>query len=77
MALIDPTDVSNFIEATVTAASILGGVMAYWSGYLTANALASGQPPEIVAQRLNEGIGRGFSWGGPLSAVVLIIGAWS
>jgi hypothetical protein len=26
MALIDPADVSNFIEATVTAASILGGL---------------------------------------------------
>ncbi len=77
MALIDPVDVSNFIEATVTAASILGGVMAYWSGYLTANALADNQPPEVVAQRVNEGLGRGFSWGYPLSALALIIGAWS
>ncbi len=54
MALIDPADVSNLIEATVRP-----------------------QPPEIVAQRLNEGIGQGFSWGSPLSAVVLIIGVWS
>jgi hypothetical protein len=59
----------------MTQFSILGGAMAYFSGFSAAQALADGSPPESLAQRINEGLGEGFLVGSPLAVATLIIEA--
>lgn len=51
--------------------------MAYYSGYFAAQALAEGQPPPLVAQRINEGIGEVFVNGALPAIAALIIVVWS
>ncbi len=53
--------------------SVLGGAMAYCSGYLAAQALTERRSPEELAHLVNVGLGRGFIAGGPLAAWALII----
>jgi hypothetical protein len=77
MTPIDAGSAGEFLEAIIAAFSVLGGGMAYCSGYGAAQALAERQPPEIVAQSVNEGIGLGFRHASPLSIVALIIMVWS
>jgi hypothetical protein len=77
MALIDPTSARDFLEATVAAFSVLGGVMAYRSGFSAAQALAFGLPPDVLANQINEGIALGFLWGSPPAMGALIIMVWT
>lgn len=51
--------------------------MAYFSGYAAAQAISEQQPPDILGQRINEGIGEGFSWGWPAAILALIIMTWT
>jgi hypothetical protein len=76
MALINPREVGELVDAAVTAVSVLGGVMACCSGYLAARALAEDRPPSLIAQRVNEGVGEGFLIGAPAAVVTLIIELW-
>jgi hypothetical protein len=73
----DPEGTRSLLEGVIAAFSILGGGMAYLSGYYASQALAQGQPPGYVAQRVNEGLALGFRFGAPLSIVALIITVWS
>lgn len=75
--LVDPTEVRQLLEAAIAALSMLGGAMAYLSGFGAAQALRDREPPEVVTQRINEGIGNGFLWGAVLGAMALIIVLWS
>lgn len=77
MALFDPAAVRDLLEATVAAFSVLGGVMAYWSGFSAAQALALEAPPEVLAHLINEGIARGFLSGSPAAVAALIIMVWT
>jgi hypothetical protein len=77
MTPIETSGARELLEAAVAALSILGGGMAYTSGFLAAQALAERQPPHVVAQRVNEGVGFGFFWGSPLALVALMIVVWS
>jgi hypothetical protein len=77
MPVIDPTTAREFLEGIVAAFSVLGGVMAYASGFRAAQALLLGLPPEVVGHRMNEGIARGFLSGSPLAVFALIIMAWT
>lgn len=72
----EPTGFSELVQSAVTAVSILGGAMAYTSGYNAARALADEDPPEVAGQSINEGLGRGFAVGFPLAFLVSIIEAW-
>lgn len=74
---LDPGGVRDLIEVSVAAISILGGAMAYFSGFAAAQALSERQPPDILGQRINEGIGEGFSWGWPAAILALIIMMWT
>jgi len=56
---------------------VLGGGMAYFSGFAASQALAQGQAPELVAHRVNEGVAEGFELASPLSIVALIIVVWT
>lgn len=75
-----PNDVAGareFLEAIIAAFSVLGGGMAYSSGFAASKALAEGQSPEVVAHRVNEGIAEGFERASPLSIAALIIVLWT
>lgn len=74
---IESGDAGQLIEAAVTAISVLGGAMAYCSGYIAAQAVSEELPPEILGQRVNEGLAEGFTWGWPTAIVALIIKAWT
>jgi hypothetical protein len=73
----DAAAAHTLLEAAVTGVSILGGAMAYESGLAAAEAVAEAQTPEILSQRVNEGMAKGFVWGWPLSVVTLIIELWA
>jgi hypothetical protein len=77
MAPIDAAVAREFVEGVVAGFSVLGGIMAYASGYLAAQALALGMPPEAVAHQINLGIARGFLSGSPPSVAALIIMVWT
>jgi hypothetical protein len=74
---LDVTTVPGLLEAAVAAVSILGGAMASESGLSAALTVAEGSPPEILGQRVNEGIAKGFVWGWPLSILAFIIELWA
>ena len=77
MTPIDAADARDLLETAVTAVSILGGTMAITSGYAASQAMIERLDPEILGQRVNEGIGEGFAAGWPLAILVSIIGAWT
>lgn len=77
MPPIDATNAREFLEATVTAVSVLGGAMAYWSGYSASRAVAEGQPADVLSHRINRGLAEGFAIGWPASIVALIIETWA
>lgn len=77
MTLLDPTSARDFLEAAVAAFSVLGGVMAYASGFAAAQALRQEMPSDVVAHRINEGIGSGFTSGSVAAVCALIIMVWT
>lgn len=73
----DPGSVRDLLEAIVTAFSVLGGGMAYWSGFNAAQALADGEPPSALANAIDRGIGEGFTIFSRLAPLALIITLWT
>lgn len=72
MAIIDPGGLKNLIEAAVTAVSVLGGFMAYLSGYAASKAVAARAPAEVVAEQLNRGLASGFDWGAWIGLIAFV-----
>jgi hypothetical protein len=77
MVPVDPTATRDFLEAIVAGFSILGGMMAYWSGYGAAQARAQGLSADLLADWINEGIADGFTWGWPMATAALMIMVWT
>jgi hypothetical protein len=77
MPAFDAATARDFLEATVAGFSVLGGFMAYMSGFRAAQALVLGQSPEVLAHQVNLGIARGFLSGSPLAVFALIIMVWT
>jgi len=73
---VDVDSARNLLNAVVTAISVLGGAMAYASGYCAIRAMSENQRPDVLARRVNEALGRGFDFGWPVGIVALIISAW-
>jgi hypothetical protein len=71
------SDLRELLNAAVTAVSVLGGSMAYASGYFSSRAMVEGLSPEILGQRVNEALGKGFNLGWPAALAALIIGVWA
>lgn len=69
----DPESARGILEALIAASSILGGGMAYMSGFRARQALAEDLPPELVTHSINEGIGDGFATAWPLATVALFV----
>jgi hypothetical protein len=59
MLPVDATDARELLNAAVTAVSVLGGAMAYTSGYFASQTTSEGQPGDVLGQRVNEALGRG------------------
>jgi hypothetical protein len=51
--------------------------MAFESGYAANKATSENLDPQIVAQRINEGLGKGFSWSRIPATFCLIILLWT
>ncbi len=77
MFSVDSESTRGLLEGAIAAFSVLGGCMAYLSGYYASQALAQNQPPECLSQRVNEGLGLGFRFGSSLSIIALMIMMWS
>jgi hypothetical protein len=77
MISLDGDIARELIETAVTAISVLGGAMAYWSGYSASQAMAEQQPSDALSNRINESIGEGFRVGWPMAIVAFIIGTWT
>jgi hypothetical protein len=77
MALIDAMTARVFLEGIVAAFSVLGGAMAYMSGFRAAQAFLLGLPSEADAHGVNEGIALGFLVGSPCAIAALIIMTWT
>ena len=79
--VVDPSATRELLEAFIAAFSVLGGGMAYTSGFRAAQALAQALAqddlPEVVSHSINEGIGVGFETCSPLSMIALIIMVWT
>jgi len=75
MAAIQATEVRELVEAAVTSISVLGGSMAYFSGFAAAQASVENSAPETLGQAVNESLGAGFVVGCPLALATLIIEA--
>lgn len=76
MTPIDPASAREFLEAIIAAFAVLGGVMAYFSGYAAYQGLAQGQSPSDVDHEINQGIGEGFTFGAPAAILALILMGW-
>lgn len=77
MTPIEPGAAREFLEALIASFSVLGGVMAYYSGNAAYRALARDESPPVVAHRINEGLGAGFEVGVPAAIVALMIMGWT
>ena len=75
--MLDAASARQFLEALIAAFSVLGGLMAYFSGYAASNALGQEQPPENITKSINEGLGVGFEVGVPSATLALMIMGWS
>lgn len=73
MISIDAAAIRELLEALIAGLSVLGGGMAYFSGSNAAKALAEGQPPAVLTQQVNEGIGQGFNTSKWLSILALAV----
>jgi len=65
------------VEAAISAASVLGGAIAYQTGFAAADAVSREASPQTLSEELNVGVAYGFQWGAPLSASVLILMGWT
>lgn len=77
MTPVDPSSTREFLEALIAGFSVLGGVMAYYSGHAAYRALARDESPPAVAHSINQGVGEGFEAGVPAAIVALMIMGWT
>jgi hypothetical protein len=62
----------DLIEIVVTAVSILGGFMAFYSGLEASRSVQARQSPDQVASLVNRGLARGFGIGFPVAVAVSV-----
>ncbi len=77
MAPTDADSVRALLEAIIAAFAVLGGVMAYFSGFEAFAALLRNSSRIVVAERINQGMGVGFGVGVPAAVVALMIMGWT
>lgn len=72
-----PSATREFLEALIAGFSVLGGIMAYYSGDAACRAIARNESPPVIAHKINEGLGAGFEVGVPAAVVALMIMGWA
>jgi hypothetical protein len=77
MVPIDLSTARELLEGLIAASSILGGGMAYTSGFRAAQAIAQDASPEVVAHSINEGLASAYETFSPLSILALVVMLWS
>ncbi len=75
MAAFQAAEVRELVEAAVTSISVLGGSMAYFSGFAAAQAPVETALRKPSAKRSMKAWGAGFVVGCPLALATLIIEA--
>ena len=65
-------NVRDLIEITISAAAVLGGAMAFFSGRAAAQSAIAGDSSLVLADRINLGLAEGFIVGLPLAAFAAI-----
>jgi hypothetical protein len=73
MAPVDLDSTREFLEAVIAGFSVLGGVMAYFSGFAASTAISQGRPPSEVAHKIDRGLAFGFNLGAPAAILALMI----
>ena len=71
MVPIDAGSTREFLEALIAGFSVLGGVMAYFSGYAAHGALPKISHLQPSPRAINEGLGIGFELGSGLRSWLL------
>jgi hypothetical protein len=51
--------------------------MACETGFAAARAVIRGASPDALSLEINRGVARGFIWGSPIAALVLILMGWN
>lgn len=69
-------ELQSVVQSAITAVSLLGGAMAYMSGYRAARARNKGCDSDTLAQAINVGLTEGFVAGIPVAAFVAILELW-
>ena len=77
MAIVQTDASRELLDAVIAAFAMLGGSMAYWSGFGAARSHAADEPPSDLAYAVNLGLAHGFNVGAPAAVVALIISLWS
>lgn len=77
MAPIDADSVRTLLEAIIAGFAVLGGAMAYFSGFEAFVALRRNQSLTIASERINRGLGMGFAVGAPFARMALMMTAWT
>lgn len=67
------SNIRDLIEISVAGISVMGGVMAYYSGRAARRAVAMGAPGWKLADEVNVGLSEGFGIGLPVALAVSIL----
>jgi hypothetical protein len=62
-------NVRDLIEIAISGAAVLGGAMAFVSGWAASRSVAGADPPEVLADRINRGLAFGFRIGLPFAGL--------
>jgi hypothetical protein len=67
------SNLRDLIEVFVVGVSVLGGLMAFFSGHAAAEAASKDVSAEVLAERINLGLADGFLVGLPCAGIVSIL----
>lgn len=73
MAAIGISDIRGLLEAAITAVSVMGGLMAYFSDRAASATVSRQTRADVVSRQINEGLAVGFDWGVRLGAIAFMI----
>jgi hypothetical protein len=77
MAPVDADSVRALLEAVIAGFAVLGGGVAYFSGFEAFAALGRNHPQSTVTERINRGLGVGFGVAAPFALMALMIMGWT
>lgn len=73
MSPLDLGDARAFLDAVIAAFAVLGGVMAYASGFEAARARLARKTPRVIGDHISVGVANGFIVGAAAALITLIL----